>query len=78
MPLKTQSQQSAGSSDTIPQAGRQEARSIGTNMDIENVARINGVKYLGDIGAIMATAVAEAVKNECAKTKRKEVAILSI
>ena len=59
----TQSEQSTVSSDTIPEAGRQEARSVGTSVDIEIVARTN---------------IADAVKNECAKTKRKEMAILPI
>ena len=70
--------QSAVTSDSMLDAGRQEIRSVGTSVDIESVARINGVVNLGDIGAIMATAIAEAVENECAKTKWKEMAILTI
>lgn len=77
MPLKTQSEQSAVSSDTMLEARRQEARSVGTSVDIESVAKINGVENLEDKGAIMATAITEAAENECAKTKWKEMAIVT-
>ena len=41
-------------------------------MDIESVTRINGVEYLGDIGAIMATAIAEAIKNNAPRPSGKK------